>query len=160
MDIGVYRLTGPTLGVLETTHCGVMIPAGEFVKVRAPGEDHRIVNVIWDEQPFVMFVEDLKTRSKFFKNASGVPVAPHAERPQAGESETAEKCFRPKKLVVQEDDGRFVISELESAITSLGKVSHRLSEDELKDELKRRGLQDGTLQDLIGQAKEAKSAGF
>jgi hypothetical protein len=57
----LYRLIRPTLSIDLNARKTVMIPAGEIIEVigeRIP--DQRMLDIRWDDQVLMMFVEDVK----------------------------------------------------------------------------------------------------
>lgn len=62
--IGKRRLTKPTLGVFLATCDATSVPAGSVIEIPiAPAEGVRTVDVIWNGETLMMFVNDLQTRS-------------------------------------------------------------------------------------------------
>jgi hypothetical protein len=63
--IGRRRLVKPTLGVLIETGCARSIPAGNVIEIPvAPPQGNRTVDVIWQGEQLMMFVNDLQDRSQ------------------------------------------------------------------------------------------------
>ena len=61
MSRKLYRLIRPTLSIDLNARKTVMIPAGEIIEVigeRIP--DQRMLDIRWDDQVLMMFVEDVK----------------------------------------------------------------------------------------------------
>jgi|KBSMisStaDraftv2_1062788.scaffolds.fasta_scaffold5264515_2 hypothetical protein len=62
---GRFRLIKPTLGIVAATRRGVSIPKGAVVVVPvAPADGNRIVDVIWDGQEVMMFIQDFRDRAE------------------------------------------------------------------------------------------------
>ena len=63
--VGKYWLLKPTLGVFAGNHRGMPIPVGAVIEIAdAPDDGHRMIDVIWDGQPLLTFVGDLRDRSE------------------------------------------------------------------------------------------------
>lgn len=61
------RLTKPTLGVIAAESGAIVkvFPAGTIIEIlAAPAEGNRTVDVIWDGKTVMMFVSDLRDRSR------------------------------------------------------------------------------------------------
>ena len=62
--VGRRRLTKPTLGVYLATSDATSIPAGTIIEIPiAPVEGVRTVDVIWNGEKLMMFVNDLESHS-------------------------------------------------------------------------------------------------
>jgi hypothetical protein len=63
--LGKRRLTKPTLGIDAETHVAAVVPIGTIIDIpiTAPGSV-RMIAVVLDARPVIMFLWDLKSRSE------------------------------------------------------------------------------------------------
>ena len=68
--VGKLRLKKVTLAVVNATRIAVAVPAGAIIEIPvAPLEGNRTVDVLWDGQCMMMFVQDLRERSEKIQNS-------------------------------------------------------------------------------------------
>ena len=60
------RILRPTLAIVTETHLGCTIPVDAIIEVPSSGESdsNRLIDVLWNGVPHVMFVRDLQSRSE------------------------------------------------------------------------------------------------
>lgn len=78
-----YRLKAQTLGIISTNQrrAAILIPQNAMVTViNGPLNGNRMVDVMWDEQIVMIFVEDLRARGETI-DPDGNPVAVIATKP-------------------------------------------------------------------------------
>ena len=60
-----FRLLKPTLGIFTATRLGTAIPEGSIIEIpAAPLQNDRLVDVIWNGNAMLMFVQDLQRRTE------------------------------------------------------------------------------------------------
>ena len=67
MPIGRYRITNPTLALLQKDghHIAHTVPTGAFITVDSAAFDgDKLVNVTWDGKTVMMFTQDLRLRAE------------------------------------------------------------------------------------------------
>jgi hypothetical protein len=67
MPLGRYRITDPTIAVVEEEgrHVSYTVPVGAIVIVDVNSlQDNGLVEVVWNEEPVMMFAQDLRSRSE------------------------------------------------------------------------------------------------
>ena len=63
--LGKRRLTKPTLGINAATHIARVVPVGAIVDIPvSPPDGVRMIDVLLEGTPMIMFVWDLKGRSE------------------------------------------------------------------------------------------------
>jgi len=63
--VGKRRVIKPILGVVMYTGIAITVPAGEVLDILvAPPEGDRTIDVMWKGQALMMFVADIKARSR------------------------------------------------------------------------------------------------
>ena len=63
--VGKRRLSKTTLAIRAATRVPVMLQPGAILEVRTtPNEGHRMMEVVWDGEPTLMFVQDVLERSE------------------------------------------------------------------------------------------------
>jgi hypothetical protein len=62
---GKRRVLKGTLGIDSETHVATVVPIGSIVEIPIAAADSvRMIGVLLDEKPMIMFVWDLKSRSE------------------------------------------------------------------------------------------------
>jgi hypothetical protein len=66
MPLVRYRLKTPTLALLEDDgrHVARTVPAGAVVVANGASDDDKLIEVQWDGQKLMMFVQDLRSRAE------------------------------------------------------------------------------------------------
>lgn len=62
-----YRIKESTLGIVHENghHVSTTIPAGSLVVVTGgPVDGERLVDVLWNDRPLMMFTQDLRSRGQ------------------------------------------------------------------------------------------------
>jgi hypothetical protein len=71
--VGRVRLLKATLGVFTATRLARAVPEGSIIEIpTAPSQNARLVDVIWDGNAMMMFVQDLRERSEIVSGAADV----------------------------------------------------------------------------------------
>ena len=69
--VGKVRLLKSTLGIFSATRLATAIPEGSIIEIpTVPPQDARMVDVIWDDNAMLMFVQDLRERSEILSGAA------------------------------------------------------------------------------------------
>jgi hypothetical protein len=66
MPLARYRLKTPTLALLEDDgrHVARTVPAGAIVAVDGKSDGDKLIEVQWDGQKLMMFVQDFRSRAE------------------------------------------------------------------------------------------------
>lgn len=68
--VGKVRLLKSTLGIFSATRLATAVPEGSIIEIpTAPLRDARLIDVIWDGKPMLMFIQDLRERSEIVSDA-------------------------------------------------------------------------------------------
>jgi hypothetical protein len=63
--VGKRRLMKATLGVATATRIAERVPEGAIIEIRVePEESSRLIDVIWEGRPMMMFMRDLLDRGE------------------------------------------------------------------------------------------------
>ena len=77
MQRQAFRLKTPTLGTISSDdghRVAVTIPQNAIVTVfNGPLDDNRMVDVLWEGKPIMMFTQDLRNRGERVDGASASP---------------------------------------------------------------------------------------
>jgi hypothetical protein len=63
--VGKRRLTKATIAVATATRIAESIPNGEIIEIcHEPDEGSRMIDVLWEGRPMMMFIQDLLDRGE------------------------------------------------------------------------------------------------
>ena len=68
-----YQIKEPTLGMVQSDghHASVTIPIGSIIVVTGgPVDGNRLVDVTWNDRPFMMFARDLRSRGELIEDVA------------------------------------------------------------------------------------------
>jgi hypothetical protein len=73
MPLGRYRINGPTIALFEEDgrHVANTVPAGSVIEIKGETFDgDKLLEVIWDGKPVMMFTQDLRKRAEPAKDST------------------------------------------------------------------------------------------
>jgi hypothetical protein len=73
MPLGRYRINNPTIALFEQDgrHVADTVPAGAIIEINGDAFDgDKLLEVVWDGKPVLMFTQDLRKRAESVKGNS------------------------------------------------------------------------------------------